>query len=229
MTPADLLIDAFGRIRDLSHRVLDGLDEDALTHRPEPDANTIGWLVWHQLRVQDDHIADVAGTEQVWMAQGFVERFALPYDATATGYGQTPADVGAFAATADLLADYADAVTEATRRLPEGRRRRRPGPGRRHVVGPAGHPRRPAGQRGQRRPPAPGPGGVREGLAGRLTTADAGPRGGPAPREWLGQTWAALRRWTAIQTSRAMTAPMIEPMMPAGWRKPSSESLWKSR
>ena len=114
MTPADLLIDAFGRIRDLSHRVLDGLDEDALTHRPERDANTIGWLVWHQLRVQDDHVADVAGTEQVWMAQGFVDRFALPYDATATGYGQSSAEVGAFSATAELLADYADAVTVAT-------------------------------------------------------------------------------------------------------------------
>ncbi len=115
MTPADLLIDAFGRIRDLCHRVLDGLDEEALTLRPAPDANSIGWLVWHLLRVQDDHVADVAGTEQVWTAQGFAERFALPYDdADATGYGQSPTDVAAFAASADLLADYADAVTEAT-------------------------------------------------------------------------------------------------------------------
>ena len=114
MTPAGLLIDAFGRIRDVTHRVLDGLDEDALTHRPGPDANPIGWLVWHQLRVQDDHVADVAGTEQVWTAQGFADRFALPYDTDATGYGQTSADVGAFSASAELLADYADAVTEAT-------------------------------------------------------------------------------------------------------------------
>jgi hypothetical protein len=114
MTPADLLIDAFGRIRDLTHRVLDGLDEEALTHRPAPDANPIGWLVWHQVRVQDDHVAEVAGTEQVWAAQGFAERFALAYDEAATGYGQTSADVGAFRATPGLLADYADAVTEAT-------------------------------------------------------------------------------------------------------------------
>ena len=26
-----------------------------------------------------------------------------------------------------------------------------------------------------------------------------------------------------------MTAPMIEPMIPDGWRNPSSASLWKSR
>jgi hypothetical protein len=56
----------------------------------------------------------VAGTEQVWTGHGFVERFALPYDADATGYAQSSADVGAFTASADLLADYADAVTEAT-------------------------------------------------------------------------------------------------------------------
>ena len=114
MTPADLLTDAFGRIRGLAHRVLDGLGDDALAHRPGPEANPVGWLVWHSFRVQDDHVADVAGTEQVWTAQGYAERFALPYDDAATGYGQSSADVGAFAASAELLADYADAVTEAS-------------------------------------------------------------------------------------------------------------------
>jgi hypothetical protein len=114
MTPADLLTDAFGRIRDLTHRVLDGLDDDGLAHRPGPDANPVGWLVWHAFRVQDDHVAEVAGTEQVWTSQGYAGRFALPYDDGATGYGQSSAEVGDFLAPVDLLADYADAVTEAT-------------------------------------------------------------------------------------------------------------------
>src|SRR3954467_9114199 len=114
MTPAELLIDSFGRIAEGVHGVVDGLDDSQLAHRPGPEANPIGWLVWHLLRVQDDHIADVAGTEQVWTAQGFADRFALPYGADATGYGHTAADGGAFRATPELLADYADAVTEAT-------------------------------------------------------------------------------------------------------------------
>ena len=45
MTPAELLTDAFGRIRDGVHRVLADLEDDSLTARPGPDANTIGWLV----------------------------------------------------------------------------------------------------------------------------------------------------------------------------------------
>ena len=79
MTPAELLTDAFGRIAEGACEVVDGLDEDQLAHRPGPDANPIGWLVWHLARVQDDHVAEVAGVEQVWTAQGFADRFALPF------------------------------------------------------------------------------------------------------------------------------------------------------
>ena len=78
------------------------------------DANSIAWLVWHLLRVQDDHVADVAGTEQVWTAQGYAGRFGLPFDERATGYGQTAEEVGQVRVAADLLREYADAVTDAT-------------------------------------------------------------------------------------------------------------------
>ena len=114
MTPADLLTDAFGRIREGVHDLLTDLDEDALAWRPEPHANSIGWLVWHLLRVQDDHVADVAGTEQVWTAQDYVGRFGLPFDARATGYGQTSDEVGRVRVSSSLLREYADAVLDAT-------------------------------------------------------------------------------------------------------------------
>jgi hypothetical protein len=114
MEPAELLVDAFGRIRALCHRVLDGLDDDALAWRPVPGANPVGWLVWHLLRIQDDHVADVAGTEQVWTAQGFAGRAGLPFADDATGFGQTADDVGRLRVGARLLGEYADAVTDAT-------------------------------------------------------------------------------------------------------------------
>ena len=69
MTPAELLTEAFERVRETATGAVDGLTVEQLTHRPEPDANSIGWLVWHLARVQDDHIADVADTEQVWTAR----------------------------------------------------------------------------------------------------------------------------------------------------------------
>lgn len=107
---AELLIDGFGRVRDLVHDVLSGIDEDTLTARLDPDANSIAWLVWHACRVQDDHVADAAGAAQVWTDQGWAERFGLPFDEGAIGYGQSSDEVGQVRASAELLAAYADAV-----------------------------------------------------------------------------------------------------------------------
>jgi hypothetical protein len=114
MTPAELLTDAFTRNREGVHHVVGGLDEDALAWRPAPHANSIAWLVWHLLRVQDDHVADVAGTEQVWTSRGYAGRFALPFSDRATGFRQSSEEVGQVRVGADLLREYADAVTEAT-------------------------------------------------------------------------------------------------------------------
>lgn len=110
MGPADLLIDSFERILESARAVVEGLDPDRLASRPGPDANTIAWLVWHLTRVQDDHVADVAGLEQVWTAQDFAGRFGLPFDTADTGYGHSSADVALVRADADLLAAYLSAV-----------------------------------------------------------------------------------------------------------------------
>lgn len=109
-----VLRDGFGRIDDLVHGVLDGAGEDVLTARLGPEANTVAWLVWHLTRVEDAQVADVAGTEQVWSAQGFAERFDLPFDADATGYGQTPDEVAQVRVDAGLLGAYLDATRAAT-------------------------------------------------------------------------------------------------------------------
>jgi uncharacterized damage-inducible protein DinB len=109
------LVDAFGRIREEVHAAVDGLSPDDLAYRVDDKANSIGWLVWHLTRVQDDHVADAAGTEQVWLARGFADRYGLPFDRSATGYGHGSHEVGAVqVATADLLTTYHDAVHDAT-------------------------------------------------------------------------------------------------------------------
>ncbi|MFE5341145.1 DUF664 domain-containing protein [Isoptericola sp. NPDC056578] len=109
-----LLTDAFGRIAGTVHRVLRGATAEQLTYRPDPEANTVAWLVWHLTRVQDDHVADVAGTEQRWTAGGWAAKLALPFDVTDTGYGHTPEQVAAVRADAALLRGYLDDVHAAT-------------------------------------------------------------------------------------------------------------------
>lgn len=120
MTSAELLIDAFGRIRADVHGAVHGLIPAQLAVRLDDQANSIAWLVWHLTRIQDDHIADVAEIEQVWTAGGWAERFALPFDPTETGYGHSAADVAAVKVTSgDLLIDYHDAVHDQTIRFVE--------------------------------------------------------------------------------------------------------------
>ncbi|MGI5219994.1 mycothiol transferase [Nocardia sp. CA-290969] len=117
MNSADLLTDAFDRIREAVHEAVDGLDRDALHYRPDPGANSIAWLVWHLTRVQDEHLAELTGTESLWTGRGWYERFDLPIDRQATGYGDTPAEVARIQAPAELLAGYYDAVHAHTRRF----------------------------------------------------------------------------------------------------------------
>jgi hypothetical protein len=117
----DLLVDAFGRIRDAVHGAVDGCSQATLAYRPDPDANSIAWLVWHLTRIQDDHVADVAGIEQVWTAAGWVGRFALPFAPSDHGYGHDRQQVAELASTsAELLLGYHDAVHDATVRYVRG-------------------------------------------------------------------------------------------------------------
>ena len=107
----DLLIDAFGRINNSMHLCLAGLTPDQLVYRPDEQANSIAWLAWHLTRVQDDHVSDLAGRPQAWVAEGWHARFDRPADAADTGFGHTVDQVEAVRpASARILLDYFDVV-----------------------------------------------------------------------------------------------------------------------
>ncbi|GAB3151927.1 mycothiol transferase [Amycolatopsis sp. NPDC004378] len=121
MNVADLLVDGFSRVQGTVHAAVEGLTAEQLTARLDDDANSIAWLVWHLTRVQDDHVADAAGTEQVWTGEDWLSRFGLPFPAGDTGYGHRPADVEAVRVDKpDLLTGYYDAVHEQTVRFVSG-------------------------------------------------------------------------------------------------------------
>ncbi|WP_328897910.1 mycothiol transferase [Streptomyces sp. NBC_00236] len=111
MNVADILTEGYTRIQETVHAAVEGLEPDTLNARPDDGANSIAWLVWHLTRVQDDHLADAAGTEQVWFTEGWAARFDLPFAKGATGYGHSSKEVGAVkVGSADLLLGYYDAV-----------------------------------------------------------------------------------------------------------------------
>lgn len=109
-----LLTDGFERVQSSVHHVLDGLSEDQLSVRLNDRGNSIAWLIWHLARVQDDHVAGVADRQQVWTADGWFERFGLPFGPDAIGYGFDSDQVAQVHASADLLGGYYDAVHQQT-------------------------------------------------------------------------------------------------------------------
>ncbi len=119
MRSAEILADAFGRVRETVHEAVHGLTSGQLAARLDPEANSIGWLVWHLTRVQDDHVADAFGLPQVWLEYG--QRFRLPFGPYETGYGHSPEQVAQVTvASGDLLTGYYDAVHGQTIRMVSG-------------------------------------------------------------------------------------------------------------
>jgi hypothetical protein len=110
----ELLRDAFTRLIEHVDDLTAGLTDDVSFQRPTPDANSIAWLIWHSARVQDAQVADIAGVEQVWTADGWVDRFGLDLPRDDTGYGHSAFDVGKVCAAAELLAGYYRAVHSMT-------------------------------------------------------------------------------------------------------------------
>ncbi|WP_336921171.1 mycothiol transferase [Aquipuribacter sp. SD81] len=120
MDGVEVLVEAVGRVRGLARPVVDGLDEAALTRRPG-GGNPVVWLVWHAARVQDDHVADATGGQQVWLAGGWARRFGLALEDADTGYGHAPEQVAAVrGVSGEDLAGYLEAVCDRTTEVLRG-------------------------------------------------------------------------------------------------------------
>jgi hypothetical protein len=114
MLSTDLLIDGFERVRDAVHPAVGGLSREELSVRLDSESNSIAWLIWHLTRIQDDHVAGINGTEQLWTAAGWADRFQLPLPITDTGYGHDPAAVASVVAESRLLLGYYEDVHQST-------------------------------------------------------------------------------------------------------------------
>jgi Protein of unknown function (DUF664) len=110
----ELLRDSFTRLIEHVEDLTDELTDAIAIFRPTATANSIAWLIWHSARQHDAQLCDIAGIEEVWTRDGWVDRFALDLPRDDTGYGHGPDDVGKVRASADLLAGYYHAVHKVT-------------------------------------------------------------------------------------------------------------------
>jgi uncharacterized damage-inducible protein DinB len=110
-----VLQEGFSRVPDLVDGAVADLDASQLATLPEGVGNSVGWLVWHLTRVEDAQVAEVAGRDQLWVAEGWAERFGMAPDPGNHGYGHSLEQVAAVRPeSGELLVDHLAAVHART-------------------------------------------------------------------------------------------------------------------
>lgn len=106
-----LALGLFRRARDDLARSLQGVGDEALEWRASETGNTAAWLAWHIARGQDRNLSELSGVRQLWVADGWADRFGRPADPADTGFGHSAEQAAAFRSPgAALLLAYQDAT-----------------------------------------------------------------------------------------------------------------------
>ncbi|MFU8873820.1 mycothiol transferase [Micromonospora sp. SL4-19] len=119
----DLLTEAYDRLPDLVESAVAGLSPEQLRRAPAAGANPVGWLVWHLTRIQDHHVADLLGEEQLWVTGDWAPRLGRSAEPDDTGFGHGPEQIAALRPeSGQVLLDYHRAVADRTRAYLRGLR-----------------------------------------------------------------------------------------------------------
>ncbi len=110
----DFIETALGREQAYLLEAVGDLTPEELAWQPGADANPIGWMLWHTIRVEDMWVQFfVQRQPELWERDGWHEKFGLP--TRDNGFGHTPEQVANFPALdlAELLR-YGEAVRAST-------------------------------------------------------------------------------------------------------------------
>jgi hypothetical protein len=90
------------------------LSEAQVRGRPVPHVNTIAWLLWHAMRVEDACINRFVTDRPQVLDGGWLERLAVPRRDVGTGMNDAQVDDLSARIDLDALRGYCRAVTRAT-------------------------------------------------------------------------------------------------------------------
>ncbi len=112
---------SFDRQYAFMMRAIDGLTPDELAWRPEPESNSIGFLVWHYGRAMDLWIQNQAqDVPQLWETE-WARRFGREPDPMDLGFGYTADQLAAFKLPeTSILLGYAEATHASASRYLDG-------------------------------------------------------------------------------------------------------------
>ena len=113
---SDFVSGSLERIGAGLRRAMADLPAETLNRRPSPDTNSIAWLSWHLTRCQDNWIAGIAGTPEVYVTGGWHATLGFPLAIDDWGIGHAAEQVASVQVDAPhALLDYYDAVAARSR------------------------------------------------------------------------------------------------------------------
>jgi hypothetical protein len=114
MTLNEFIEDAFKQEKEFLTAAVNDLTSAELAWRAGPEANPIGWILWHMLRVEDMWFQFfIQRKPEIWERDGWNDKFGLP--TRDNGFGHTLEQVAEFPALdRDELMRYGDAVRGKT-------------------------------------------------------------------------------------------------------------------
>jgi DinB superfamily len=114
VTLNEFIEDALNKEQQFLMEAIKDLTPEELAWRPGPEANHIGWVLWHMFRVEDMWVQFFAQRQlELWERDGWHQKFGLP--TRDNGFGHTPEQVALFPALGlTELLQYGEAVRAST-------------------------------------------------------------------------------------------------------------------
>jgi len=112
----DFILKFLERLKMALTNTVSDLEPDELKWQAGPQANPIGFILWHQIRAEDRFINNVFQQKpQVWEQEKWYQKMNLSGDPNDTGSGYTAEQVAAFAVPElEVLLQYSEAVRTQT-------------------------------------------------------------------------------------------------------------------
>ena len=117
MSATETALSALERNWGMVDKALEDVDDAAMRSQPNDQSNSMGWLLWHMTRVVDRFIhTRFQDVPQMWIKDGWHEKFGLDADPNTTGMGWSAEQVADWQVpTKSLLVEYYEAVKTAAR------------------------------------------------------------------------------------------------------------------
>ena len=105
-------VSALERNWSMVDRSLEDMDDATMSSQPNDQTNSISWLLWHMNRVVDRFVNDrFQDKPQIWVADGWHEKFGMPANPDDNGRGWTIEQVAAWQPPPkDVMLGYYEAV-----------------------------------------------------------------------------------------------------------------------